>query len=63
MSVTCPWGPGLVALVKVHDVGLQGSELREDAEEAGRTQACETRWWVMGGGYAALLLSEKVPIC
>lgn len=63
MRVTCPWGPGLISLVKVQGVSLQGSELREDAQEAVRTQACETCWWVISGGYAAILLSERVPIC
>lgn len=61
MKVT--WRPGLISLIKVQDVVLWGSELIEDAEEAVRTQACETCWWVIGGGYAALLLSEKVLIC
>lgn len=62
MRVTCPCGPGLISLAKVQDVGLWGSELREDTQEAIRTRAHETCWWVMGGGYAALLPSEGVPI-
>lgn len=53
----------MISLIKVQDVVLWGSELIEDAQEAVRTQASETCWWVISGGYAALLLSEKVLIC
>lgn len=61
MRVTCPWGPGLISLAKVQDVGLQGSELREDAQEPVRTRAREICCWVTLGGHAALLLSERDP--